>query len=253
MTYTKQRAYIYQQLIKHINCNNHLQFISNCDKIDQYINKAKILNLPLIQEYNIVAITINDVIKVISSEQLTLPRYSDEIFKETEFKSIDLTNVDTSKVTSMVSIFELCEAKYINLGNINTSKTKNMMSMFKNAKATVIDGIEHMDTSNVENMASMFRGIRIDCLDLSNFNTSKVESMREIFWNSKIKTLDISSFTSERLISAMFMFGCSEIGTLILRNGLDERLIKPSHFLESSIKIIESDREIVRKIRKLSP
>ena len=48
---------------------------------------------------------------------------------------IDLSNLDTSKVTNMVSMFEQCSnLEKILFGNINTSSVVNIHSLFQNCK-----------------------------------------------------------------------------------------------------------------------
>ena len=94
-------------------------------------------------------------------------------------QTIDLTNVDTSNVTDMNSMFEGCESL---------------------TSLTFGDGF---DTSNVTDMEGMF----CDCLaltelDLTCFNTEKVENMRAMFYmssSSSLRWIDLSSFVFESI------------------------------------------------------
>ena len=80
---------------------------------------------------------------------------------------IDLSNVDSSKVTDMSYMFHNCsKLKKINFGNINTSSVTNMKSLFQYCfKLNVID-ISNINTSAVTDMSDMF----CNCQNLININ-----------------------------------------------------------------------------------
>ena len=91
----------------------------------------------------------------------------------TALTSLDISSVDTSKVTSMDYMFDGCNnITSLDLSSFNTSNVTSMKSMFE-----ICSGM----TS----------------LDLSNFDTSKVTSMYDMF-------LDCNSLTTIRMV------GCSE-------------------------------------------
>ena len=86
--------------------------------------------------------------------------------------SVDLSNFDTSKVTSMGQMFQDC----INLTSITFG--------------------DNFNTSNVTDMSDMFNYCRnLTSLDLSNFNTSKVTDMTQMFnLCSRLTSLDLSGW-----------------------------------------------------------
>lgn len=66
--------------------------------------------------------------------------------------------------------------------NLNTSKVTNMMSMFWNCPALTSLDLSHFDTKNVEDMRQLFyKCSSLTSLDLSNFDTSKAEKMNVLF------------------------------------------------------------------------
>ena len=90
-------------------------------------------------------------------------------------KEVDLSNFDSSKVTSMAAMFRECKnIEKINFWNINTSSIINMERLFLSCtKLTSID-VFNFDASQVTTMKSMFaRCNSIKTIDTSNFNTSK--------------------------------------------------------------------------------
>lgn len=72
----------------------------------------------------------------------------------------------------------------IDLSNFNTSNLSSMNGMFMNCTTlTSIIGIENFDTSKVNDMTSMFSNCRsLLSLDLKNWDTSKVAYMDEMFY-----------------------------------------------------------------------
>ena len=129
-------------------------------------------------------------------------------------REIDLSNFDTSKVTTMSWMFCDCSnLEYINLGNINTSSVENMDLLFKGTKITSID-LSKFDTSKVTTMLWMF----CDCsklisVNLSNFDTSIVADMNLMFNGcSNLKYLDLSNFNTSKVNKMEGMFsGCNSL------------------------------------------
>ena len=63
---------------------------------------------------------------------------------------IDLSNFNTSEVTSMYRMFFHCSSLIsINLLNVNTSKVKNMRSMFNGCPLLISLNLSNFDTSQV--------------------------------------------------------------------------------------------------------
>ena len=113
----------------------------------------------------------------------------------TGLKSIDLSSLDTSSVTTLENMFARCYAiETVNLSGWNTSKVTRMKGVFDMSPPTGISpdySLKHVDltgwdTSNVTTMENMFRNCEaLTELDLSSFNTSKVTTMRFMFYYCK--------------------------------------------------------------------
>ena len=147
--------------------------------------------------------------------------------------SLDLTNLNTSKVTNMSRMFKNCgytAMTSLDLGNnFDTSNVTNMFSMFSycgHKLMTSLDLGDNFDTSNVTNMVAMFSDCgkyKMGSLNLGNkFNTSNVTNMNYMFrycWNLDSLNLgdkfDTSNVTS---MSGMFQ-ECGELAMISLNLG----------------------------------
>ena len=128
--------------------------------------------------------------------------------------SLDLSNFDTSNVTNMSGMFYLVNSiKILDLTSFNTSKVTDMSDMFGsyfgggNNSFERID-LSSFDTSNVTDMTWMFSFCdKLENLDLSSFNTSKVNSFNGMFYNCQSLTnLDLSNFDTSKAIDMTIMF-----------------------------------------------
>ena len=96
---------------------------------------------------------------------------------------INLSNFNTSQVTSTNNMFTYCSSlTSLNLSNFDTSQVRNMNCMFYSCSSLTSLNLSNFDTSQVSNMNCMF----YDCssltsLNLSNFNTSQVTSLSSMF------------------------------------------------------------------------
>ena len=98
-------------------------------------------------------------------------------------RKLDLSNFDTSNVTSFSSIFMRCNNLYnLDISSFNTSKCTSMAYMFNQCKKLTSFDLSNFDTSNVTAMDCMFDTCtNVQVLDLSSFDTSKVEKMSFMF------------------------------------------------------------------------
>ena len=136
--------------------------------------------------------------------------FSDEDSNMQYVISIDLSNLKTSSVTSMASMFSGCQSlKSIDLSNIDTSSVKDMNSMFSSCSSLESIDLSYFETSLVENMEYMFKFCNLlKVIDLSYFNTSKVTKFNYMFNGCEsLELLDISHFSLEAINSANDMFG----------------------------------------------
>jgi len=96
----------------------------------------------------------------------------------------DITKVVFENVISPISTaywFYEVSAEDLNLTNLDTSNVTNMRSMFESSYDVTITGIENWDTSNVTNMVYMFSmGVYV-IPDISGWDVSSVVSMHGMF------------------------------------------------------------------------
>jgi surface protein len=109
----------------------------------------------------------------------------------------DISNWDTSNVTTMRFTFGNCSAFNQNIGNWNTSKVTDMAYMFRIATVFNQD-ISNWDTSLVTNMQDMFQLAKAFNQDIGKWNISKVAySFSGAYINYPfIETLSVKNYDS---------------------------------------------------------
>ena len=148
--------------------------------------------------------------------------YKYGMFMESSLTKIDLSNLETTIVNDMSSMFKNCfSLETLDLRNFDTSNVTDMNYMFANCKSLRVLDLSSFDTSKVTKMEAMFFGCSsLKTLDLSNFDTSKVTEMNCMFYEcSSLEALDLSSFDTSKVTKMNCMFsGCSSLKTLDLSN-----------------------------------
>mgnify|MGYP001625095623 CR=1 FL=1 len=115
-----------------------------------------------------------------------VPKYTSCWFRSCEnITSLDLSKLDTSKVTDMNSMFSGCRTlTSLDLSNFDTSHVTNMRGMFNYCAQLTNLNISSFNTSSVTNMSEMFTScFRLASLDLSNFDTNAVQNYSYMFLN----------------------------------------------------------------------
>ena len=183
------------------------QFDVNDDKTFEYT----FTNVP-VTNMDYFTLACKDDLKTIDLANLDTSQVTSMIeafFQCSNLRSIDLTNIDTSKVTNMYRMFYFCiNLTSLDVSKFDTSKVTNMDGMFQTcANLTSLD-VSNFDTSNVTNMGNMFNNCgRLESLDLSSFDTSNVRGMSGMFGGcDSLKTLDLSSFDTSKVIDMHDMF-----------------------------------------------
>ena len=136
--------------------------------------------------------------------------------------SLDLSNFDTSKATSMEGMFAGCSSlTNLDLSNFDTSKVTSMDAMFYYCQSLTSLDLSSFDTSKVTTMKDMFYYCQsLTSLDLSSFDTSNVTSMGYMFENCQsLTSLDLSSFDTSKVTEMSAMFNlCYNLTSLDIRN-----------------------------------
>ena len=139
-----------------------------------------------------------------------VPEYTNGWFMDCmNLTNIDLSNLDTSKVTDMSSMFNSCGLTSLDLSSFNTSNVTNMSGMFRGPLSSL--DLSSFDTSKVTDMSYMFnRCSELNSLNISSFNTSNVTRMDGMFLNcSGLDSLDLRNFDTSKVTDMSFMFGSS--------------------------------------------
>ena len=141
----------------------------------------------------------------------------------TNVTSIDLSNIDTSGVTSMYNMFG-GDSSLTNItfgDNFNTSNVTNIGNMFDGCTNLPSLDLSMFDTSKVTNLSSTFRYCgELTNLNLSSFDTSEVSNMNWLFYGChKLTSLDLSNFNTSNVTDMYWTFvGCSSLTSLDLSN-----------------------------------
>ena len=135
---------------------------------------------------------------------------------------LDVSNFDTSQVTSMYYMFYGCNnLTQLDVSNWDTSQVTTMYGTFNGCKYITELDVSNWDTGRVESMYGMFDGCKyITELDLSNWDTGRVTSMYGMFNNcSSLTELDVSNFDTSQLTNMSGMFNnCSSLTSLDVSN-----------------------------------
>ena len=133
-------------------------------------------------------------------------------------RSVDLSGLDTSQVTSMASMFEGCSSlASLDVSSFDTSSATDMSRMFEFCSSLASLNLSSFDTSKVTGMSFMFYYCpKLASLDVSSFDTSQATDMSAMFYYcSSLKSLDVSSFDTSKVTGMASMFeGCSSLASL---------------------------------------
>ncbi len=133
---------------------------------------------------------------------------------------IDLKGIDTSNVTDFMDMFAYCSSlTSIDLSPLDTSAGTLMGGMFCGCSSLASIDLTPLDTSNATDIAGMFyECTSLRSIDLSPLDTSSATNMSLLFGNCfSLTSIDLSPLDTSNAtnISSMF-FGCTGIETLDL-------------------------------------
>lgn len=138
--------------------------------------------------------------KIVPMDKFSLNVYA-RSYKESKWiiaypdlSSLDFSCFDTSKMTTMNSMFKgQNHITTLDCSGFNTSNVTNMDSTFNYVGVTRLH-LQGWDTSKVTTMCCMFRDAALKQLD-QNFNTSNVTNMNYMFCNeSNLQNIDVSNW-----------------------------------------------------------
>ena len=119
-----------------------------------------------------------------------------------DITDIDLSNFNTSNVTTMESMFNGCSSlTSLNLSNFDTSKVTHLNNMFNGCSSLTSIDLSNFDTSKVEWMNTMFLSCsKLTSLNLSKFNTSIITTIHRMFDDcTNLEYINIINFNENKL------------------------------------------------------
>ena len=126
-------------------------------------------------------------------------------------ESLDLTGITTDNVTDMRYMFSECNnLKKLDVSKFNTSNVTNMRNMFAQCSDLTELDVTKFDTRKVTDMSYMFKGlVQLEELDITNFVTDQVTAMGYMFFYcEKLKTIDVTHFDTSKVTDMSGMFSC---------------------------------------------
>ena len=151
---------------------------------------------------------------VVVERGVSAPEDSRGLFKGLKLmESIDLSGLDTSRVTDMGDMFSGCSSlTSVDLSGLDTSKVTDMSNMFGfcygwTCHSLVSVNLSGLDTSRVTDMGGMFYGCSsLASLDLSGLDTSRVTTMSRMFCDcSSLASLDLSGWDTSQVTEMMYI------------------------------------------------
>lgn len=147
---------------------------------------------------------------------------------KTNLTTVDLSNLDTSSVTTMKKMFNKCTNLSNIEGELKTNNVTDMYAMFQNCTNLETLNVSNWNISKVEDMSGTFyRCSNLKTLDVKNWNTSSVTSMDRTFSGcSSLETLDMSDWKTGNVTNMNQTFrDCTNLSTLSV-SGWDVRKVE---------------------------
>lgn len=165
--------------------------------------------------------------------------------------SIDLSGLNTTKVTSMENVFtqrntyltevtfgnniseesEITSTKQmffkcslletVNLNGLDLTNNTNMSGMFYECQSLKEISWTNLSTSKVETMESLFNGcLNLESIDLTNFNTQNVTSMYRMFYTTtSLEEVSADNWDTSKVTTMEQMFYlCYELKSIHINN-----------------------------------
>lgn len=141
------------------------------------------------------------------------------LFSNYKGTTLDISRLDTSRVTSMTRMFGNCEnLTELDVKNLNTGNVTTMSYMFIDCYKLESLDLSNFNTSNLVNADGIFNYCsKLKSLDLSNFDVSKVNTMNNLIGNCRaLETLNISGWDTSKVTSyGGFAYNCMKLISII--------------------------------------
>ena len=157
------------------------------------------------------------VIHLSLAKGVVVPEDCSSLFCAAMLTSIDLSNIDTSHVTSMSNMFNCYNLEELDVSGFDTSNVTDMSDMFRNCNRLKELDVSGFNTSKVTNMSGMFANCYdLEGLDVSKFDTSNVTDMSHMFDEcGNLLELDLDNFNTANVTNMAWMFStCNSLTSL---------------------------------------
>ena len=165
-------------------------------------------------------------------------------------KHLNLGDINTRNVNDMSYMFSVIgevanpiAIDPIDLSKLNTSKVTTAMGMFFKSHVPTLD-VSNFDMRNIQNLANMFSHLKnVSSLDVSHFNTPRLNWMGAVFMNSsRITSLDLSSWNTSSVTSMTSLFsGMSSLSSLNISNFNTSNVTDMSHMFNGAKSLTNLD------------
>ena len=173
-------------------------------------------------------------------------------FNYSNLGSINVSNWDTSKVTTMINTFSYCRnISKLDISKWNTSNVTNMRGMFYYCNSLKSLDISKWDTSKVLDMSGMFQECtQIEApLDVSKWNTSNVTAMKSMFEYCSSPSLDVSKWNTSNVTNMDRMFSDTEVTELDISKWDTSKVTTMSNmFRHSKVKNLDLSKWNISKV-----
>ena len=157
---------------------------------------------------------------ILSENDIYAPANCYELFYNGEamasLKSVDLSNLNTSRTTNMARMFRNCTAlTSLDISGLDTGAVTDMSYMIYNCSALKTVNATGLNTGNVTTMANMFRNCSAltDVVGAKGWNVSKVTDMNSMFRKcTALTTVDLAGWNAASLTTMPYIFrDCSKL------------------------------------------
>lgn len=183
---------------------------------------------------------------------------SEWFYNAKELESIDMSGLDTARVTDMSKMFYWCEnLRNVEFSEFDTARVTDMSEMFYCCKNLSVIDVSDWNTANVRNMYGMFGHCEnLDSINLSGLNTTRVTNMSQMFSACvSLSSINLSALDIARVTDMSEMFsGCNSLGSIDVSGWNTEKVTNISRmfFICSSLSSIDLSGFDLSKVTKAS-
>ena len=237
---------------KFITSDNYLWFNINSIQLVDLLNssvldnefKIKLFKLSLIQKYNNntrVKITIKNNFLMYILSEIKNNEYTQKIMNEYKYESNDfnfikmmpyltnlnvtiindnLTSIDLTPLTNIISIGNNFLYKYTSLTNIDLTSLTNITSIGNNFLSGC-KSLTNINLSSLTNITSIGHHFLSGCASLKNINLSSLTNIKSIGHHflsgcTSLSSIDLTPLTNITIIGDNFLFGCTSLTSIDL-------------------------------------